>query len=181
MSSAGSAAISINPATEIAASAPTAAGAPNAAATAPAIAGPAISATLKLSPSSAFADGSRSSGTSTGIMLVKPPNASGWVTPGSSAIRGRIQAGECPARSRMASRAPTRRTWSSSMIARRLPLRSSQAPSSGPDTRLGKVTAATVAPAVAALPVRPSTSSTTATENISMPTRTSVAVQKKAT
>ena len=57
------------------------------------------------------------------------------------------------------------------MILRRLPVRSIQAPSSGPEIRLGKVTAATVAPATAALPVRASTSSTTATENISIATR----------
>ncbi len=67
-------------------------------------------------------------------------------------------------------------TWSSIIAWRRRPLRSSQAPSSGPVTRLGSVTAATVAPASAALPVRSSTSSTTPTENISSAKRVSVAV-----
>ena len=43
----------------------------------PARAGPTTSAPLKLVVSSAFAGGSRSSGTSTGMKLVKPPKESG--------------------------------------------------------------------------------------------------------
>lgn len=47
--------------------------------------------------------------------------------------------------------------------------------------RLGNVTHATVAPAMTALPVRSSTYSTTATENISSATRADVAAAKKLT
>ena len=46
-------------------------------------------------------------------------------------------------------------------------------------TRLGKVTHATVAPAMTALPVRSSTCRTTATENISSAIRADVAAAKK--
>ena len=45
--------------------------------------------------------------------------------------------------------------------------------------RLGNVTQATVAPAITALPVRSSTCSTTATENISSAIRADVAALKK--
>ena len=48
-------------------------------------------------------------------------------------------------------------------------------------TRLGNVTQATVAPAITALPVRSSTCSTTATENISSAIRADVAAAKKLT
>jgi hypothetical protein len=47
--------------------------------------------------------------------------------------------------------------------------------------RLGNVTNATVAPAMIALPVRSSTCSTTATENISSAMRADVAAAKKLT
>ena len=70
-------------------------------------------------------------------------------------------------------------SWSKIISERRRPVRSSHAPSSGPLTRLGKVIAATVAPASPALPVRSSTSSTTPTENISSDTRASVAAATK--
>ncbi len=67
------------------------------------------------------------------------------------------------------------RIWSATISLRRRPVRSSQAPSSGPVRRLGSVIAATARPASPALPVRSSTRSTTPTENISSETRASVA------
>jgi hypothetical protein len=67
------------------------------------------------------------------------------------------------------------RTWSAIISLRRRPVRSSQAPSSGPVRKLGSVIAATASPASSALPVRSSTSSTTPTENISSDTRANVA------
>ena len=70
-------------------------------------------------------------------------------------------------------------TWSRIISRRRRPVRSSHAPSSGPVKRLGRVIAATVAPASAALPVRSRISSTTPTENISSASRVIVAVTKK--
>ena len=70
-------------------------------------------------------------------------------------------------------------SWSNTISERRRPVRSIHAPSSGPVTRLGRVTAATVAPASDGLSVRSSTSSTTPTENISSATRASVAAERK--
>ena len=66
------------------------------------------------------------------------------------------------------------------MIVLRRPVRSSQAPSTGPVRMLGSVTQAIVAPARAALPVRSSTSSTVPTENISSARRVTVAAPNSA-
>ena len=143
----------------------------------PASAGPAMIATLKLVASSAFACASSSSGTITGIRLVKPPNDSGHVIPATSATAGTVQSGALPASRTMPTRLVAASTWSRIIACRRRsPARSSHAPSTGPVTRLGRVTAATVAPASAALPVRCRTSRTTPTENISSAKRVSVAV-----
>ena len=122
---------------------------------------------MKLVASSAFAWTSRSSGTITGIRLVKPPNESGQVDPARSATSGSVQSGACPASATIPITLVAASTWSSIITGRRRPVRSSQAPRIGPETTLGSVTAATVAPARAALPVRSKTSRTTPTENMS--------------
>ena len=142
----------------------------------PASAGPPITAKLKLVASSAFAWASSSSGTITGIRLVNPPKDNGQVAPASSATSGRVQSGAFPASATSPTRVVAASIWSSTITRRRRPVRSSHAPSNGPDTMHGRVTAATVAPASPALPVRSSTSNTTPTENISSASRVTVAV-----
>jgi hypothetical protein len=87
--------------------------------------------------------------------------------------------GAWPASTTIPTRDDAASTWSSIMIVRRLLVRSSHAPSSGPETMLGSVTAATVAPARPGLSVRSSTSSTTPTENMSSASRVMVAVAQK--
>ena len=101
------------------------------------------------------------------------------MSPATSAISGRTKSGTSPASSRMPSTLPAIASWSNTISERRRPVRSIHAPSSGPVTRLGSVTAATVAPASVGLSVRSSTSSTTPTENISSATRASVAADRK--
>jgi hypothetical protein len=97
--------------------------------------------------------------------------------PAGTTTSGITQTGACPTSATSASTTEAITSWSITISVRRLPVRSSHAPSSGPLTMLGNVIAATVAPARAALPVRSSTSSTTPTENISSDTRASVAAE----
>jgi hypothetical protein len=155
----------------------TAVAGPNPAATTPASAGPAMTAALKLLASSALALGSSGSGTSSGIMLVYPPVASGAVIPASAASGSRLQPGARSAAARMASRLAPSSTWLLASATRRRGVRSSQAPRTGPVTTLGRVVAATTAPASPGRPVRSSTSSTTATANISLASRDRVAAR----
>ena len=86
--------------------------------------------------SSAFACASSSSGTITGIRLVKPPN-SGQQDAREQRDPGTVQSGALPASSTIATMLVAARTWSR-IIAwrRRRPARSSHAPSTGPVTRL---------------------------------------------
>ena len=67
---------------------------------------------LKLVASSAFAWASSSSGTITGIRLVKPPNDSGHVIPATSATAGTVQSGALPASRTMPTRLVAASTWS---------------------------------------------------------------------
>ena len=97
--------------------------------------------------------------------------------PAGTTTSGITQVGAWPTSTTSATSTVAITSWSITISVRRRPVRSSQAPSSGPLTRLGSVIAATVAPASAALPVRSSTSSTTPTENISSETRASVAAE----
>jgi len=136
-----------------------------------------MAAVLKLVASNALALASSRSGTSSGIMLVYPPVAIGPVRPASAASSSRTQPGPRPAVARMASRLAASSTWLLARASRRLAVRSSQAPSTGPVRTLGRVVAATTAPASAGRPVRSSTSSTTATVNISLASRASVAAR----
>ncbi len=95
--------------------------------------------------------------------------------PAISTVSGMTQSGVLPATRTSTTSIVEISSWSSTISERRRPVRSSQAPSSGPEIRLGSVIAATARPARLALPVRSSTSSTTPTENISSETRASVA------
>jgi len=133
---------------------------------------------LKLVVSTALAGGSSSPGTSVGIMLVKPPNESGYVMPAGTTTSGISQVGAWPTSTTSATSTVAITIWSITISVLRRPVRSSQAPSSGPLNRLGSVIAATVAPASPGLSVRSSTSSTTPTPNISSETRASVAAER---
>ena len=95
--------------------------------------------------------------------------------PATRVSAGIVQSGALPIASTSATRTAAISTWSTAINARRRPLTSSHAPSSGAVAMLGSVIAATVTPARAGLPVRSSTSSTTPTVNISSETRARVA------
>ena len=98
--------------------------------------------------------------------------------PAGTTTSGISHAGAWPTSTTSATRTVAITIWSITISVLRRPVRSSHAPSSGPLIRLGRVIAATVAPASPALSVRSSTSSTTPTENISSETRASVAAER---
>jgi len=165
------------PSSAMPASNATAVAGPKRAAAVAARAGPSTAALLKLAASSALARRSSAGGTSSGIMLVMPPVSIGAPIPAATASAGTTHAGVLPAASSMPTRAAASSTWLAARAARRCLVRSSQAPSTGPVSTLGRLAAATVAPASAGLDERSSTSSTTAIASISPATRPSVAAR----
>src|SRR6185369_360743 len=122
-----------------------------AAARVPATAGPSSAAPLKLTASRVLARGRRAGATRLGIMLVNPALVSGRVTPAAATIARHTGSG---ARPRVATRPSidvARISWLPTRASLRWWVRSSHAPSSGPDARAGNVYALTTRPAATGL------------------------------
>src|SRR4051794_11628765 len=106
---------------------------------------------------------------------LKPPVRTGEGRPATNPSATKTQPGARPPATRKPAIAATSTIGLARNAARRCGVRSSQAPTTGPVTTVGKVAAATVQPATCALPVSARTNSTTATEYISVANRPAVA------
>jgi hypothetical protein len=108
---------------------------------------------------------------SRGSRLVNPPLVIGSVVPATKANPSTTTDGARPTAASSATADAASRNWLPANATSGRRVRSSHAPSSGPDTIDGTVYAATTAPASARFPVRANTNSTSASPTISSANR----------